>query len=56
MIEMFRLADGKIVERWTEFDMMNLGQRPCKPDFETKIAAFTEPVKAASRRIMSHHL
>lgn len=26
-IEMFRLADGKIVERWAEFDMMSLMQQ-----------------------------
>ena len=26
-IEMFRLAEGKIVERWAEFDMMSLMQQ-----------------------------
>ncbi len=26
-IEMFRLADGKLVERWAEFDMMSLMQQ-----------------------------
>jgi steroid delta-isomerase-like uncharacterized protein len=26
-IEMFRLADGKVVERWAEFDMMSLMQQ-----------------------------
>ena len=26
-IEMFRVADGKIVERWAEFDMMSLMQQ-----------------------------
>jgi predicted ester cyclase len=26
-IEMFRVADGKLVERWVEFDMMSLMQQ-----------------------------